>query len=86
MVNGVILTKWQFTDGEPIIQQAEMGVYGANFIISWDSEAGSTYRVQTSTNLVDWANIGIPLSGTGSTMNWANPVTNSASYYRLILE
>ncbi len=80
------LSKYKFTGTEPIIQKAEMGIEGNNFVISWDSEAGVEYQVQHSLNLTNWINTGTSLSGTGDTMSWANQNTNNSCYYRLVVE
>lgn len=86
--SGRILTKYEriSTSQAPRIQEAAMGLNGDNFIISWDSEINSSYRVEFSSNLVDWVSTDISLTGTGGSMTWANVVTDNSSYYRLIRE
>ena len=55
-----------------------------NYVINWDSYAGSQYQIQTSTNLIDWDDIGSPIVGNGQNMSWANHVTNSQAFYRIV--
>jgi hypothetical protein len=78
------LTRYRHVPSAPVVETTAMGVNGDNFVITWNSEPGANYQVQASTNLADWADTGVSLTGTGDTMTWANAISNAASYYRLI--
>ena len=41
--------------------------------LRWRSVAGSVYRVQISTNLAAWTDIGAPITATGATETWEEP-------------
>jgi len=52
--------------------------------LSWNTQAGATYQVQVTTNLITWSNLGAPrfAAGTSDAMNIGN---GPAGYYRVIL-
>ena len=60
------------------------GFQGLNYVISWQSDVGDSYQIQSSTSLTNWLDIGTPLIGTGAPLSWANAMTNSESFYRVI--
>lgn len=58
------------------------GPYGA-FSFTWDSVAGQNYYIDSTTNLVDWTNVGaIRAQSSTTTFNQASP-TGAARYYRV---
>ena len=57
-----------------------------NFVLNWDSSSGTDYQIQSSTDLTNWVNVGSSIVGTGETMTWANHVTNSQAFYRVVEE
>ena len=56
-----------------------------NLIISWPTAAGPTYQVQRSTNLESWENIGVALTGNGTTMSYAQPSTAEKVFLRVVI-
>ena len=85
-LSGMVLTKYKHIPGAPTIYSPAVGIDGANLIVSWDSEPGAIYRIQSSINLTNWLDTGVSLSGTGDVMNWSNSITNPSSFYRVITE
>ncbi|MFM1768770.1 MAG: hypothetical protein RJA22_1299 [Verrucomicrobiota bacterium] len=51
--------------------------------LSWAGEAGGLYQIQTSTNLVDWTNVGEPRTAPGLDAITL-PVGGSAGFYRVV--
>jgi hypothetical protein len=64
---------------------ASYGVNGENFLIRWSSASGVQYQIQKSIDLVSWENIGIPITGNGVEMQWAEPFVGDSVFYRLAL-
>ena len=60
------------------------GIDGSNYVLKWDSVVGSKYQIQSSTNLNDWVDIGEEIIGNGTDMTWANALSNSTSFFRII--
>ena len=51
----------------------------------WDSVAGACYQIQSSSDLTGWADIGVPISGTGAPMSWsAAAVDADGKFYRVV--
>jgi hypothetical protein len=51
--------------------------------LSWDADQGGLYQVQTSTNLVNWTDVGGPVSGAGPEAV-SLPVGGGAAFYRIV--
>ncbi|GEM_PF-5585944 len=53
--------------------------------LSWPSEPGHTYQVQTRSSLVDgeWSDVGEPITASGSSAAWTNTIGGSAQFYRV---
>ena len=64
--------------------QTSSGFNQDNFVLNWDSSSGTEYQIQSSTDLTNWVNVGSAIVGTGETMTWANHVTNSQAFYRVV--
>ena len=60
------------------------GFIQENYVLNWNSENGVNYQIQQSTDLTNWNNVGSFLVGTGDSMSWANHITNSQSFYKVI--
>ena len=58
----------------------------SNLVVSWESIVGKSYQVQSSTSLTgsSWSNIGVPITGNGTVMNYSTPATQSAQFFRVI--
>ena len=83
-IDGSTLIKYRIGTAPVIDGSVASGINGSNYIINWNSIAGMEYQIQSSTNLIDWVNVGSPISGTGESLTWANALTNSHSFYRVI--
>jgi len=72
-------------DSPPVIlgNTIAAGVDGSNYILQWNSVAEKEYQIQSSTNLINWVDIGVPINGTGASLTWANTLTNSKSFFRV---
>ncbi len=67
-----------------VSSQTSSGFNQDNFVLNWDSSSGTEYQIQSSTDLTNWVNVGSSIVGTGETMTWANHVTNSQAFYRVV--
>ena len=56
-----------------------------NLIISWPAAAGHTYQVQRSTDLESWQNIGVALTGNGTTMSYSQPSNADKVFLRVVI-
>ena len=84
-IEGQMLKKYRLGTPPTTVDGAvASGISGSNYIINWNSVSGVEYQIQSSTNLTDWVNVGSPISGTGEPLTWANALTNSQSFYRVI--
>jgi hypothetical protein len=61
------------------------GVNGGNVIVSWQSEAGSSYQVQKSGDLATWTDVGVPITGTGETMTYSEAATGGRLFLRVVV-
>jgi len=76
---------YQYDDNPIVISsQTSSGFNQDNFVLNWDSSSGTDYQIQSSTDLTNWVNVGSSIVGTGETMTWANHVTNSQAFYRVV--
>jgi hypothetical protein len=69
-----------------LVAPSSFGTDGSNYIVSWTSISGRTYKVQSTPDLAApaWTDRSNLLSGTGVTMSYAQPVTTGALYFRVI--
>ena len=82
----VSITKWIFpASPTPDLAPSTFGLEDGNLIISWPTAAGQTYQVQRSTDLESWENIGVALTGNGTTMNYAQPSTADKVFLRVVI-
>ncbi|MFL2860196.1 MAG: hypothetical protein ACJZ85_01495 [Pontiellaceae bacterium] len=86
--NNLILTKYSVSSN-PTIENIVSGHVSSgfnqdNYVLNWESGLGIQYQIQSSTNLIDWTPVGQVLTGTGYPMTWANHVTNSQAFYRVV--
>ena len=84
-----ILRKYTITSDNPtptLSAQTSSGFNQDNYVINWDSSSGAQYQIQSSTDLTNWVDVGSALIGTGDMMTWANHVTNSQAFYRVVEE
>lgn len=57
---------------------------GQGLFLDWNTQAGATYQVQVSTNLLHWTNLGAPRFAAGATDS-IDVGKGAASYYRVLL-
>lgn len=70
--------------GALVMGSMASGIDGSNYIMQWDSVLGVEYQIQSSMNLTNWVDVGLPFAGNGAPLAWANSLTNSKSFYRVI--
>ena len=84
-IEGSTLIKLSESSSEVILSsQTSSGFNQDNFVLNWNSSSGTEYQIQSSTDLTNWVNVGSSIVGTGETMTWANHVTNSQAFYRVV--
>lgn len=85
VVEGKYLKKYSLKSAvNQLDGQVASGINGENFIIHWESKVGSFYQIESSINLTNWVDVGTLISGTGDYMSWANALSNSPSFFRVI--
>jgi len=80
-----IIQKWAPASPTPNLAPSTFGIEDDNLIISWPTTAGHTYQVQRSTDLESWQNIGVALTGNGTTMSYAQPSTAEKVFLRVVI-
>ena len=65
--------------------RSTFGLEDGNLIISWPTAAGHTYQVQRSTDLESWENIGVALTGNGTTMSYSQPSNADKVFLRVVI-
>jgi len=81
------IRKYTITSDNPtptLSAQTSSGFNQDNYVINWDSSSGAQYQIQSSTDLTNWVDVGSTLIGTGEMMTWANHVTNSQAFFRVV--
>ena len=79
------IQKWAPASPTPDLAPSTFGLEDGNLIISWPTAAGQTYQVQRSTDLESWENIGVALTGNGTTMSYAQPSTADKVFLRVVV-
>lgn len=59
-------------------------LFGTNFVMTWDSRAGSVYVVEAATDLDDWLTLGM-VNGNGGTIGWTDTTSGTGKVYRVSL-
>jgi len=72
------------TQNVEIVGSTASGFSQDNYVLNWNSTAGTEYQIQSSIDLTSWANVGSAIVGSGETMTWANHITNSQAFYRVV--
>ena len=74
----------------PLAQSVSLtaSLSGTNIVLSFPTQAGSTYTVYYKNNLTDptWTQLGDPVSGNGSIMSVLDGISESHRFYRLTIE
>ncbi|MAK34314.1 MAG: hypothetical protein CL386_10070 [Acidiferrobacter sp.] len=81
----LIVQKWAPASPTPNLAPSTFGLEDGNLIISWPTAAGETYQVQRSMDLESWENIGVALTGNGTTMSYAQPSTADKVFLRVVI-
>ncbi len=79
-----VLRKYLLASTSNISGTCSSGINGSNYILNWTSQIGKSYQIQSSSNLTNWNDVGGIITGTGATLSWANALTNSTGFYRVI--
>ena len=56
--------------------------------LTWSTEAGRTYQLQYSSDLIssNWINLSSPITATGATLSTTDSITNGPQrFYRLVV-
>ena len=69
----------------PSTAPSTFGLEDGNLIISWPTDAGQTYQVQRSTDLESWEDIGVALTGNGTTMSYAQLSNADKVFLRVVI-
>ncbi len=80
-----VIQKWAIPTTSPQLAGSSFGIDDGNLIISWPAAAGHTYQVQRSTDLESWENIGVALTGNGTTMSYAQPSNADKVFLRVVI-
>ena len=81
----LIIKKWTIPREEAVLAPSTFGLEDGNLILSWPTTAGHTYQVQRATDLESWENIGVALTGNGTTMSYAQPSTADRVFLRVVV-
>ncbi|HEY3856986.1 MAG TPA: MBG domain-containing protein [Verrucomicrobiae bacterium] len=81
-VNGTLTVS---SGSQPVIQSATRS--GNTIIFNWSTAASQSYQIQYTTNLDGdpWTDLGGPVTATNSSAAAAVTITNSRTFYRLLL-
>ena len=69
----------------PEVALSEVWLSGGTLNMSWQTDAGMTYRVQRSPDLQTWQNVGRVRAGTGSLMQHSQPVIGGRAFFRVVI-
>ena len=83
--DGPIIQMWAPATPTPDLAPSTFGLEDGNLIISWPAAAGHTYQVQRSTDLESWENIGVALTGNGTTMSYSQPSNADKVFLRVVI-
>jgi len=69
----------------PEVALADMWLSGGRINMSWQTDSGMSYRVQRSSDLQTWQNVGSVRAGTGSPLQHSQPVTGGRAFFRVVI-
>ena len=81
----LVIKKWTIPREEVDLVASFFSLEDGNLILSWPTTAGEIYQVQRSTDLESWENIGVTLTGNGTTMSYSQPSTAEKVFLRVVL-
>lgn len=77
------LTLMAHTFAQQLVQAGFVGDAGQHFL-NWNTEIGTNYQIETTTDLIHWTDVGIVQAGTGGTVTRAFSSTgDSQRFYRV---
>ena len=79
------IQKWVIPSASPQLAGSSFGIEDGNLILSWPTTAGQTYQVQRSTDLQSWEDIGVALTGNGTTMSYSQPSNAAKIFLRVVI-
>ena len=69
----------------PEVALADMWLSGGRINMSWQTDSGMSYRVQRSSDLQTWQNVGRVRAGTGAPLQHSTTVTNERAFFRVVI-
>ena len=69
----------------PELALDEMWFSGGRINMSWQTDPGMSYRVQRSSDLQTWQNVGRVRAGTGAPLQHSSTVTNEREFFRVVI-
>lgn len=85
--NATSIRRYLFSPATSLEIIAKSGVSSGSAILTWQSEVGISYQVQTTTDPSDtnsWTNLGGIISGTGSEQTWTSSIQTASTFFRLL--
>jgi hypothetical protein len=99
---GIFTNTWKFTVSSVAAQEAQQrwgapyvllppmtfhALTGGKLALQWQSEVNTLYQLQSSSDLITWTNVGLPVVGNSTIRSLTTSIsTNGAHYFRLKLE
>ena len=69
----------------PEVALAEVWFADGSFNMSWQTDLGVRYRVQRSSDLQGWGNVGSVIPGNGNVLEHSQSVTNMREFFRVVI-
>lgn len=69
----------------PEVALAEVWFADGSFNMSWQTDAGVRYRVQRSSNLQSWENVGSVRPGNGNVIEHSQSASNESEFFRVVI-
>ena len=69
----------------PEVALAEVWFADGSFNMSWQTDLGVRYRVQRSSDLQSWENVGSVVPGDGNVLEHSQSVTNMREFFRVVI-
>ena len=69
----------------PEVALAEVWFADGSFNMSWQTDLGVRYRVQRSSDLQSWENVGSVIPGNGNVLEHSQSITNMREFFRVVI-
>jgi hypothetical protein len=66
-----------------VFDAGSLTVTGSTLDLQWQAPAGQNFRIEGSTNLVQWSTRATNITSTGTTYSWSGMATGPNEYFRL---